>query len=293
MNVHLVDGTYELFRHYFAVPPHVDADGNEAGAIRGVLGSVLSILENGATHIGVATDHIVESFRNQLYEGYKTGEGMDPELFAQFHPLEDALEAMGVTVWRMKEFEADDGLASAAALAWADPRIEQIQIMTPDKDLAQCVQGTRVVMVDRRKGVTLDEGGVIEKFGVAPASIPDYLALVGDAADGFPGLAGWGAKSASKLLAKWQLIEAIPDDPEAWGVAVRGAARLAATLAGGRENAALYKDLATLRTSADIGQNPNEWLWTGPRDDFAKVAEELRAGNLARRAARLAERLAG
>jgi 5'-3' exonuclease len=293
MNVHLVDGTYELFRHYFAVPPHLDADGNEAGAIRGVLGSVLSILENGATHIGVATDHIVESFRNQLYEGYKTGEGLDPELFAQFHPLEDALEAMGVTVWRMKEFEADDGLASAAALAWADPRIEKIQIMTPDKDLAQCVQGTRVVMVDRRKGVTLDEGGVIEKFGVAPASIPDYLALVGDAADGFPGLAGWGAKSASKLLAKWQLIEAIPDDPEAWGVAVRGAARLAATLAGGREDAALYKDLATLRTSADIGQNPDEWLWTGPRDDFAKVAEQLRAGNLARRAARLAERLAG
>ncbi|MFP6663664.1 MAG: 5'-3' exonuclease H3TH domain-containing protein [Deltaproteobacteria bacterium] len=293
MNVHLVDGTYELFRHYFAVPSHADADGKEAGAIRGVLASVLSILEGGATHIGVATDHIVESFRNQLYEGYKTGEGIEPELHAQFHPLEDALEAMGVTVWRMTEFEADDGLASAAALAWADPRIEQIQIMTPDKDLAQCVQGTRVVMVDRRKGVTLDEAGVIEKFGVAPASIPDYLALVGDAADGFPGLAGWGAKSASKLLAKWLLIEAIPDDPDAWDVAVRGAPRLAATLASGREEAALYKDLATLRTSAAIGKSPDEWLWTGPRDDFAKVAEQLRAGNLVRRAARLVERRAG
>jgi 5'-3' exonuclease len=290
MDVHLVDGTYELFRHYFAVPAHPDADGNEAGAIRGVLGTVLSILENGATHIGVATDHIVESFRNELYEGYKTGEGMDPELHRQFHPLEDALEAMGVTVWRMTEFEADDGLASAAALAWADPRVEQIQLMTPDKDLAQCVQGRRVVMVDRRRGVILDEAGIHEKFGVAPASIPDYLALVGDAADGFPGLKGWGAKSSAAVLAKWRQIEAIPDDPEAWGVSVRGAAKLAATLAHGREDAGLFKDLATLRTNAEVGRSPDEWLWAGPRDDFPKFAAQLRAENLARRATRLAER---
>ena len=291
MNVDLVDGTYELFRHFFAVPPHADAEGNEAGAIRGVLGTVLSILENGGTHIGVATDHVVESFRNKLYDGYKTGEGIDPDLFRQFLPLEDALEAMGVTVWRMKEFEADDGLASAAALAWADSRVEQIRLLTPDKDLAQCVQGNRVVMVDRRKEVTLDEAGVVEKFGVAPASIPDYLALVGDTADGFPGLKGWGAKSTATVLSRWQMVEAIPDDENLWEVKVRGATKLAATLREGREDAALFKDLATLRTNAPVGKDPEGWRWNGPKGSFAKVAAQLRAENLAARAERLAARL--
>lgn len=291
MNIDLVDGTWELFRHFFAVPPHADADGNEAGAIRGVLGTVLSILEGGATHIGVATDHVVESFRNDLYEGYKTGEGIDPDLFRQFLPLEDALEAMGITVWRMKAFEADDGLASAAALAWADSRVEQIHLLTPDKDLAQCVQGDRVVMTDRRKGITLNESGVVEKFGVSPASIPDYLALVGDTADGFPGLKGWGAKSTATVLARWATVEAIPDDEALWEVKVRGAARLAETLRGGRDDAALFKDLATLRTNAPVGTDPEEWRWRGPTKSFAKIAAQLRAENLIARATRLAENL--
>ena len=291
MKVHLVDGTYELFRYFFAVPSHLDAKGKEAGALRGVLGTILSLLESGATHIGVATDHVVESFRNDLYDGYKSGEGIDPDLFGQFHPMEEALEALGVTVWRMKEFEADDGLASASALAWADPEVEQILLLTPDKDLAQCVQGNRVVMVDRRKNLILDEHGVQEKFGVLPASIPDYLALVGDTADGFPGLRGWGAKSAATILARWILLEEIPDDPEHWEVKVRGAERLATSLREGRQDAALFKDLATLRTSADVGRSPQEWKWTGPRPEFTSLCENLRAGSLAERADRLAAKL--
>jgi 5'-3' exonuclease len=291
MKVHLVDGTYELFRYFFAVPSHLDAKGKEAGALRGVLGTILSLLEGGATHIGVATDHIVESFRNDLYDGYKSGEGIDPDLFGQFHPMEEALEALGVTVWRMKEFEADDGLASASALAWADPEVEQILLLTPDKDLAQCVQGNRVVMVDRRKNLILDEHGVQEKFGVLPASIPDYLALVGDTADGFPGLRGWGAKSAATILARWILLEEIPDDPEHWEVKVRGAERLATSLREGRQDAALFKDLATLRTSADVGRSPQEWKWQGPQREFTSLCHNLRAGSLAERAHRLAEKL--
>ena len=291
MKVHLVDGTYELFRHFFAVPSHADSNGREAGALRGVLATVLSLLESGATHIGVATDHVVESFRNDLYDGYKSGEGIDPDLFGQFHPLEDALEAMGVTVWRMKEFEADDGLASASALGWADPQVEQILILTPDKDLAQCVQGSRVVMADRRNKVILDEEGVRDKFGVSPVSIPDYLALMGDAADGFPGLKGWGAKSAATILERWTLIEEIPENPDAWQVKIRGAERLASTLRDGREDAALFKDLATLRTSAEVGASPQEWKWQGPTSEFAAVCETLRAKHLAGRADRLAESL--
>ena len=290
MKVHLVDGTYELFRYFFAVPSHLDQKGAEAGALRGVLGTVLSLLENGATHIGVATDHIVESFRNELYDGYKSGEGIDPDLFGQFHPLEDALEAMGVTVWRMKEYEADDGLASASALAWADPRVEQILRLTPDKDLAQCVQGNRVVMVDRRKNMILDESGVQEKFGVYPASIPDYLALVGDTADGFPGLKGWGAKSAATILDRWLVLEEIPDSPEDWDVKIRGAERLATSLREGRKDAALFKDLATLRTSADVGQSPDEWAWSGPRPEFRSICDSLRASSLAERAQRLIDK---
>ena len=291
MKVHLVDGTYELFRHFFAVPSHADKSGADVGALRGVLGTVLSLLEKGATHIGVATDHVVESFRNDLYDGYKSGEGIDPDLFGQFHPLEDALEALGVTVWRMKEFEADDGLASASALAWAEPDVEQILLLTPDKDLAQCVQGNRVVMVDRRKDLILDEDGVREKFGVSPASIPDYLALMGDSADGFPGLKGWGAKSAATILARWIALEEIPANEDDWDVKIRGAKRLAESLQQGREDAALFKDLATLRTSADIGESPHLWRWQGPTPAFAAVCEHLRANHIAERAARLAENL--
>jgi len=291
MKVHLVDGTYELFRHFFAVPSRLDQKGQESGALRGVIATILSILENGATHVGVATDHVIESFRNDLYAGYKSGDGIDPDLFCQFHPLEEALEALGVVVWRMKEFEADDGLASAAALAWADDRIEQILLLTPDKDLAQCVQGSRVVMVDRRKNLILDESGVQEKFGVLPGSIPDFLALTGDAADGFPGLKGWGTKSAATVLARWLVLESIPNDPRDWEVQVRGAARLAESLLEGRTEAALFKDLATLRTIAPVGASVDDWKWAGPTDAFAKICTRLRAENLLERAERIARKL--
>lgn len=289
MQVHLVDGTYELFRHYFALPSHLDADGNERGAVRGVVGSVLGMLEDGATHLGVATDHVVESFRNDLWEGYKTGEGMEPTLLEQFHPLENLLGALGVVVWPMVEFEADDGLASAAAVAAADPNVTKILICTPDKDLAQCVQGRRVVQLDRRKNLMSDDAGVKDKFGVAPESITDYLALVGDTADGFPGLAGWGAKSTAAVLSVYQHVENIPDDVEAWTVKPRGAARLAAALAEGREDAMLFKKLATLRTDAPVGRSVEEWRWDGPSKHFAPMCEHLGAQELARRATRLAE----
>jgi 5'-3' exonuclease len=209
MRVHLIDGTYELFRHFFAVPSHKDAAGVEVGALRGVLGSLVALLEEGATHVGVATDHVIESFRNDLYPGYKTGEGIDPLLRNQFEPLEDVLEAAGFAVWRMVEHEADDALAAAAAVAAADPRVEQVRICTPDKDLAQCVSGSRIVLFDRRKRVELDDAGVRAKYGVSPASIPDWLALVGDAADGFPGLPGFGAKTAAAILARWGRLEAV------------------------------------------------------------------------------------
>ncbi len=238
MKVHLVDGTYELFRHFFGAPPHRTAEGHEVAAVRGVVGSVLQLLGEGATHVGVATDHVIESFRNDLWPGYKTGEGVDPDLWSQAWPLETALTALGVLVWPMIELEADDALASGAAVAEDDPEVEQVIICTPDKDLGQCVRGTRVVQLDRRKDTTIDEAGVTEKFGVGPASIPDYLALVGDSADGFPGLAGWGAKSAAAVLARWHHIEAIPADPRDWDVTVRGAAKLATTLQEGRDDGA-------------------------------------------------------
>jgi 5'-3' exonuclease len=289
MNVHLVDGTYELFRHYFALPSHTDADGNESAAVRGVVGSIVGMLEDGATHLGVATDHVVESFRNDLYEGYKTGEGMEPTLLAQFHPLENLLGALGVAVWPMVEFEADDGLASAVEIARSAPGVDTIFVCTPDKDLAQCVEGRRIVQYDRRKKLLLDEEGIKAKFGVAPASIPDYLALVGDAADGFPGLPGWGAKSASLVLAHYQHIEAIPDDVDAWAVRPRGAARLAATLAADRESALLFRRLATLRKDATVGRSPEDWLWKGPSQHFAKMCEHLGATGLVKRAERAAE----
>ncbi len=275
MNVFLVDGTYELFRHFYAVPPAKDVDGREVGAVRGVLGSVLSMLEDDVTHIGVATDHVIESFRNDLWPGYKTGEGVDPALLGQFGPLEEGLEALGVAVWPMTDLEADDGLAAAAARAAGDPRVEQVFICTPDKDLAQCVTGTRVVQFDRRAGALRDADGVRAKFGVAPASIPDYLALVGDAADGFPGLKGWGAKSAAAVVGRYGRIDAIPEDAADWDVAVRGAGRLAAELAARRDLALRFRNLATLRTDARLFDSVDDLRWRGPRPAFFDLCARL------------------
>ena len=289
MNVFLIDGTYELFRHFYAVPSATDADGREVGAVRGVIGSVLGMLEEDVTHIGVATDHVIESFRNQLWPGYKTGEGIEPALFAQFPVLEEALAALGVCVWPMTELEADDGLASAAATSSADPRVEQVFICTPDKDLAQCVVGRRVVQFDRRAGLVRDADAVRAKVGVSPASIPDYLALVGDTADGFPGLRGWGAKSAAAVLARYEHLEAIPDDPRAWDVSVRGAARLATELAAHRDLAARFRDLASLRTQSPLFRSVDVLRWNGPRPPFFDVCARLNMPVYFRRGQRLAD----
>ena len=275
MKVYLVDGTYELFRHYFAVPKARDARGREVGAVRGVLASMLAMMREGVTHIGVATDHVIESFRNQLWAGYKTGEGIEPDLLSQFPILEEVLAAAGIVVWPMVEFEADDALAAAAAQALKDLRVEQVVICTPDKDLAQCVQGSQVVQLIRRTGVTLDEAGVVAKFGVPPASIPDYLALVGDSADGYPGLAGWGAKSTSSVLAKFGHIESIPASVQEWHVNVMNSASLAATLVRERKLALLFRTLATLRTDIPLFDNVDQLLWTGPRAGFDSVGRLL------------------
>ena len=288
MNVFLIDGTYELFRHFYAVPSAIDVDGQEVGAVRGVVGSVLRMLEDDVTHIGVATDHVIESFRNELWPDYKTGEGIDPTLFAQFHPLEKAIEALGVVVWPMTDLEADDGLASAAVKASGDSRVEQVFICTPDKDLAQCVTGRRVVQFDRRAGVLRDHDAVLAKFGVPPASIPDYLALVGDTADGFPGLRGWGAKSTARVLGRYLHLEAIPDDAAAWDVVVRGASRLAAELATHRDLAARFRDLATLRTTATVFETVDDLRWTGPRPVFFEVCARLNTAGFFKRAQALA-----
>ncbi|MSO38001.1 MAG: flap endonuclease [Acidimicrobiia bacterium] len=288
MRVHLVDGTYELFRHHFALPPRADSTGIEIAATRGVVASVLGMLEAGATHLAVATDHVVESFRNALWDGYKSGDEMDPDLHRQFPILEDALRALGVTVWPMLELEADDGLASGVAIAAADTRVTQVLVCSPDKDLAQCVTGDRVVQVDRRKNEVRNEQGVIAKFGVAPSSIPDWLALTGDAADGFPGLPGWGAKSSALVLAKFDQIANIPDSAADWGIPVRGADRLAATLAEKRELANLFLDLATLRTTADLG-TVDSWRWSGTAVDFRHWAVRLGSEALFDRAQQLAE----
>jgi 5'-3' exonuclease len=283
-----VDGTYELFRHYFGVDPHRTAEGVEVGATRGVLGSVLRLLEEGVSHLGVATDHVIESFRNDLWPGYKTSAGVDRRLLDQFSLLELALEAMGVVVWPMVELEADDALASAAAVAAGDERVEQVVICTPDKDLGQCVRGRRVVQLDRRRRVVYDEAGVTAKFGVGPASIPDYLALVGDAADGYPGLPGWGAKSTATVLARWGTIEQIPEEPSRWEVAVRQRPQLAATLAAHRGHAMLFKDLATLRVERSLLPAVEQLRWTGPTAAFPEVCERIDAPALAVQAARLA-----
>jgi 5'-3' exonuclease len=287
MRVHLIDGTYELFRHFYAMPRQADRQGREVGAIVGVLGSVLGMLEGGATHIGVATDHVIESFRNDLWPGYKTGEGIEPELWGQFHPLEDALRAMGIVVWPMEEFEADDALASAARVAATAPDVEQVIICTPDKDLGQCVTGQRVVQLDRRRRELRDEAGVVEKFGVKPASIPDYLALVGDSSDGFPGVPGWGEKASALVLARYGHLEAIPANGAAWEVPVRGAARLSAALEANRELAMLFRKLATLRTDAPVCGAVDELRWRGPTAEFEEVAQQFDATALWDRARRL------
>ena len=290
MNIFLVDGTYELFRHFFAVPRMMDAGDNEVGAVRGVIGSILSLLEDGVTHIGVATDHVVESFRNELWEGYKTGDGIDPELLQQFHPLEDGLEALGIMVWKTVKYEADDALASAAARAAVDDRVEQVFICTPDKDLAQCVDGRRIVQFDRRASTVRDAEGVRAKFGVGPESIPDYLALTGDSADGFPGVRGWGAKSAATVLARYPHLEDIPNDATRWDLQVRGAKRLARTLAESRDDAALFRNLATLRTTLPVFNHVDVLEWSGPKPGFFDLCARINASGYFRRAQAVAEK---
>ena len=275
MKVYLIDGTYELFRHYFAVPKARDAKGREVGAVRGVLASLLAMMRGGATHIGVATDHVIESFRNELWADYKTGEGVEADLLSQFPILEEVLTAAGIVVWPMIEFEADDALASAAALAAKDERVEQVLICTPDKDLAQCVSGNRIVQLVRRTNVVIDEAGVIAKFGVAPAPIPDYLALVGDAADGYPGLPGWGAKSTAAVLKKFGRIEAIPASASDWHVNAMNTAALAEVLKNRRKDALLFRRLATLRGDIPLFKDVEELRWAGPTPGFDAIGELL------------------
>jgi len=275
LKVFLVDGTYELFRHYFAMPKARDARGREVGAVRGVLASLLAMMRDGVTHIGVATDHVIESFRNNLWKDYKTSEGVEPDLLSQFPILEEVLSAAGIVVWPMVEFEADDALASACTLALKDRRVEQVVICTPDKDLAQCVQGSRVVQLIRRTGAIIDEAGVIAKFGVSPQTIPDYLALVGDSADGYPGLRGWGAKSTSAVLSKFGHIESIPLSARDWHVNVLNSASLADVLERERELALLFRTLATLKRDIPLFENADSLRWTGEREDFDAIGRLL------------------
>jgi 5'-3' exonuclease len=277
LHIHLVDGTYELFRHYYALPSARDEDGREVAAVRGVVASVLGMITAGATHVAVATDHVIESFRNNLWPGYKTSDGVEPDLLAQFPLLEDTLTAAGIVVWPMVEFEADDALAAAAQAADSDPRVDQVVICTPDKDLAQCVRGTRVVQLNRRTRITSDEAAVIQKFGVTPASIPDYLALVGDTADGYPGLRGWGAKSSAAILAKFVHLESIPADSREWRVNVTNAGSLAATLLRERDRALLFRTLATLRTDIALFDDVEQLRWEGPSPAFPAIAARLDA----------------
>jgi 5'-3' exonuclease len=281
--VHLIDGTYELFRHFYGARKATSGKDSRWGGLRGVLHGVLEMFETGGTHLGVATDHVIESFRNDLWPGYKTGAGIDPLLWSQFHPLEDGLAAMGVVVWPMVELEADDALASAAFLANADARVEKVCIWTPDKDLSQSVVEDRVVQIDRRKGEIRDAAGVKAKFGVSPASIPDYLALVGDAADGYPGIPGFGAKSAASVLRKYGHIEAIPGNHSEWNADVRGGGTLARTLGSHRDLALLFKKLATLRTDAPLFKSVDELRWKGPTPGFAKFTESIGAPDLMKR----------
>jgi 5'-3' exonuclease len=287
MEVHLVDGTYELFRSYYGAPGATGAEGREVGATRGLFLSLAAMLRGGATHVAVAFDHAVESFRNDLFDGYKTGEGIEPDLAQQFALAEDAARALGVVVWPMVEFEADDALATGAARFAAEPRVERVVLCTPDKDLAQCISGTRIVGLDRRRETILDEDGVLEKFGVRPKSIPDWLALVGDSADGIPGIPRWGARSASVVLHEYEHIERIPDDPADWTVKVRGAATLANNLREQRADAALYRTLATLRTDVPLEEGLDDLEWRGARRSAVdSLSKELGSSGLADRVSR-------
>ena len=283
MDIHLIDGTYELFRHFFAVPSAADVNGQEVGAVRGVLNSVLMMIEGGATHLGVATDHVVESFRNDLYPGYKTSEGVPPELLSQFPILEVALEAMGVVVWPMVYFEADDALASAAAKAAHDDRVTRVLICTPDKDLAQCVVATRVVQFDRRQNILRDEAGVVAKFGVKPTSIPDYLAVVGDSADGFPGVRGWGAKAAASTLSVYSHLENIPKDWMKWDPSIRKTKVLSESLFSAWDDALLFRTLATLRLDVPVFDTVEDLRWKGPRANFQECCRTIKADGILRR----------
>jgi len=284
MDVHLIDGTYELFRHFFAVPAASDVNGREIGAVLGVLRSVLSMIERGATHIGVATDHVVESFRNDLYAGYKTSEGVLAALLSQFPILEEALESMGVVVWPMTYFEADDALSSAAAKSARDDRVTQVIICTPDKDLAQCVVGTRVVQLDRRRNILRDEDGVVAKFGVKPQSIPDYLAVLGDSADWFPGVPGWGEKAAANTLSRYPRLENIPKDWRAWDPAISNARRLSASLFEAWDDALLFRTLATLRLDAPVFETVEDLRWKGPHASFEARCRTMGSPDLFSRA---------
>jgi len=283
LDLYLVDGTYELFRHYYALPSARDENGREVAAVRGVLRSLLGMIKGGSTHIAVATDHVIESFRNQLWPDYKTSEGVEPDLLAQFPLLEEVLSAAGIVVWPMVEFEADDALAAAAAAAARDERVQHVIICTPDKDLAQMVRGARIVQLNRRTGVTVDEPGVIKKFGVAPESIPDYLALVGDSADGYPGLPGWGAKSSAAVLAKFLHLESIPADSRQWRVNATNATALAATLCREKDRALLFRTLATLRTDIALFDDVDQLRWNGPKPGFDAIAAGLDAATTSSR----------
>jgi 5'-3' exonuclease len=275
VEVHLIDGTYELFRHYHALPKAKDRQGQEVAAVRGVVRSVLGMFTQGATHVAVATDHVIESFRNRLWPGYKTGAGVPRDLLSQFPLLEDALAAAGIVVWPMVEFEADDALAAGAAAAARAADVERVVICTPDKDLAQCVAGTRVVQLNRRTRVIRDEAGVVEKFGVVPESIPDYLALVGDTADGYPGLPGWGEKSAAAVLRRYVHLEAIPEAAGEWHVNAANAGTLARTLSANRDKAYLFRTLATLRRDIPLFDSIEQLRWTGPTERFESMAARL------------------
>ncbi len=291
MIIHLVDGTYELFRCFYGLKRSTKPD-DGMGAVRLVLNALLEMVENGATHLGVATDHVIESFRNTMWPGYKTGSGVDPALLAQFHPLEDALGAFGFIVWPMVELEADDALASAAAAADADPSVEKVSIWTPDKDLAQCVVGDRVVQVDRRSGQIRNADAVLAKFGVHPRSIPDYLALVGDSADGYPGIPGWGPKSAAALLSRYASLTEVPVTDPQWRPNAANAGGLAHNLRSNWDHALLFRDLATLRKDAPVFRSVEELRWKGPRPEAKPLAQRINAGSLLERAERLAQRLA-
>ena len=294
MDIYLIDGTYELFRYFYAVPSSKDASGQEIGAVRGVLGSVLAMIEGETTHVGVATDHVIESFRNELYLGYKTSEGVDPALLSQFPILEEALRSMAVLVWPMTEFEADDALASAAAKAAQDDRVRQVIICTPDKDLSQCVVGSRVVQLDRQRKTLRDEAGVIGKFGIKPSSIPDYLAVVGDNADGFPGISGWGSKTAAAVFSKYPHLEDIPKDWRRWDPMVRRARPLAESLFAAWEDALLFRTLATLRVDVPLFSSIDDLLWRGAAEGFNQTCERMNAPDLLRRAsARKASQTSG